>query len=105
VDVPVLGVVENMSVWCCPNCGHVAPIFGAGGGERMAVDYDVPLLGQLPLDLRIREETDGGTPTVAVDPDLPISVLYREIARKVAGRLSVQARNKSIAFPQIVIQG
>ena len=103
VEVPVLGIVENMSVYCCPNCGHVAPIFGTGGGARMADDYAVPLLGQLPLDLRIREESDHGTPTVMAEPESSIALLYREIARKLAGRLSVQARNKSISFPQIVI--
>jgi len=104
VEVPVLGIVENMAVHVCSNCGHAEHIFGAGGGERMARDYEVPLLGALPLDIRIREQADGGTPTVAADPDSALSQTYREIARNAAARLSVQAKNKSIGFPNIVIQ-
>ena len=87
VDIPVLGVVENMATFCCPNCGHETPIFGSGGGERIAQEFDTPLLGRLPLDLRIREEADGGTPTVARDPDGPIAAIYREAARHMAARL------------------
>ena len=104
VDVPVLGIVENMAVHVCSNCGHSEHVFGAGGGQRMAAQYDVPLLGSLPLDIRIREQADAGTPTVAVDPDSPLSLVYRDIARRTAARLSVQARNKAIAFPNIVMQ-
>jgi len=104
VEVPVLGIVENMAVHVCSNCGHAEHIFGAGGGERMAQQYGVPLLGSLPLDLRIREQADGGNPTVAAEPDSAIAATYREIARKAAGRLSMQARNKAIAFPSIVVQ-
>jgi ATP-binding protein involved in chromosome partitioning len=104
VEVPVLGIVENMAVHVCSNCGHAEHIFGEGGGERMARQYDVPLLGSLPLDLRIREQADGGNPTVAAEPDSAIAMAYREIARKAAGRLSMQARNKAIAFPSIVVQ-
>jgi ATP-binding protein involved in chromosome partitioning len=102
--VPVLGIVENMAVHVCSNCGHAEHIFGEGGGERMAKQYDVPLLGSLPLDLRIREQADGGNPTVVAEPDSAIAMAYRDIARKVAGRLSMQARNKAIAFPSIVVQ-
>ena len=104
VEVPVLGIVENMAVHVCGNCGHAEHIFGEGGGERMAKQYDVPLLGSLPLDLRIREQADGGNPTVVAEPDSQIAQAYREIARKAAGRLSMQARNKAIAFPSIVVQ-
>jgi ATP-binding protein involved in chromosome partitioning len=104
VEVPVLGIVENMAVHVCGNCGHAEHIFGAGGGERMAQQYGVPLLGSLPLDLRIREQADGGNPTVVAEPDSAIAMAYREIARKAAGRLSMQARNKAIAFPSIVVQ-
>ncbi len=104
VEVPVLGIVENMAVHVCSNCGHSEHVFGAGGGERMAAQYDVPLLGALPLDIRIREQADSGTPTVALDPESPLSLAYRDIARRTAGRLSVQARNKAIAFPNILIQ-
>ena len=68
VNVPVLGVVENMSVHVCSNCGHVEHLFGAGGGARMAAQYGVELLGELPLDARVREEADGGAPTVVAAP-------------------------------------
>ena len=104
VAVPVLGVVENMSTHVCSNCGHEEPIFGTGGGERMANEYGVALLGRLPLDIRIREESDSGQPTVIAEPGSNIAATYREIGRKVAARLSRQARNKSIGFPNIVIQ-
>jgi ATP-binding protein involved in chromosome partitioning len=104
VDVPVLGIVENMAMHTCSNCGHSEHIFGAGGGERMAQQYGVPLLGSLPLDIRIREQADGGTPTVVADPDGAAAQAYRAIARHAAGRLSVRARNKSIQFPSIVIE-
>jgi ATP-binding protein involved in chromosome partitioning len=104
VEVPVLGIVENMTTHICSNCGHEEPIFGAGGGARMAEQYGVPLLGSLPLDIRIREQTDGGRPTVIAEPDSAIAARYREIARMAAGRLALQARNKSIQFPNIVIQ-
>ena len=104
VDVPVLGIVENMAVHVCSNCGHAEHIFGAGGGERMAAQYGVQLLGSLPLDIGIREQADSGAPSVVSQPDSAIAATYREIARKVAGKLSMQARNKSIAFPNIVIQ-
>jgi ATP-binding protein involved in chromosome partitioning len=104
VEVPVLGIVENMAVHVCSNCGHAEHVFGEGGGERMAAQYGVPLLGSLPLDIRIREQADSGRPTVVAEPDSAIAATYREIARKTAAHLSLQARNKSIAFPSIVIQ-
>jgi ATP-binding protein involved in chromosome partitioning len=104
VEVPVLGIVENMAIHICSQCGHAEHIFGAGGGERMADEYHVPLLGSLPLDIHIREQADGGTPTVAADPDGPITAAYRLIARKTAAQLSLRARSKSIQFPKIVIQ-
>ena len=104
VDVPVLGIVENMAVHVCSNCGHAEHIFGAGGGEKMAAQYGVQLLGSLPLDIAIREQADSGAPTVVSHPESAIARTYREIARNAAGKLSMQARNKSIAFPNIVIQ-
>jgi ATP-binding protein involved in chromosome partitioning len=104
VDVPVLGVVENMAMHCCSKCGHIEHIFGAGGGERMARECGVDLLGSLPLDIRIREETDGGRPTVVAEPDGTIAQIYRAIARGMAARLALRARNKSISFPNIVIE-
>jgi ATP-binding protein involved in chromosome partitioning len=104
VEVPVLGIVENMSIHICSNCGHEEPIFGEGGGQRMADQYNVDLLGQLPLDIRIREETDGGKPTVVAEPDSRIAQIYREIARKTAAKLSLQAKDYAAKFPTIVIQ-
>lgn len=104
VEVPVLGIVENMAIHVCSKCGHAEHIFGEGGGERMAAQYGVPLLGALPLDIRIREQADGGEPTVAKDPCSDLSQRYREIARRAAGRLSLQARNKAFGFPKIVVQ-
>jgi ATP-binding protein involved in chromosome partitioning len=104
VNVPVLGIVENMALHTCSHCGHTEHIFGAGGGEAMARQYDVPLLGALPLDIRIREQADGGVPTVAADPHGAVAGLYAAIARKAAAQLSLRARNKAMTFPKIVIQ-
>jgi ATP-binding protein involved in chromosome partitioning len=105
VEVSVLGVVENMATHVCSNCGHEEHIFGQGGGARMAEQYDVPYLGSLPLDIRIREQTDGGNPTVAAMPDSELAARYREIARNTAGRLSRLPRNKSLGLGKIVVQG
>jgi ATP-binding protein involved in chromosome partitioning len=104
VEVPVLGIVENMSIHICSKCGHEEHIFGEGGGQRMSEEYDVDFLGALPLDLRIREETDSGKPTVVAEPDSRISQIYREIARRAAAKLSLQAKNYAAKFPKIVIQ-
>ncbi len=93
VDIPVLGVVENMAVHVCSQCGHAEHLFGAGGGERIAREYAVPLLGALPLDIRIREQADGGKPTVAADPDGPLAALYLDCARRMA--LTLHRRNVS----------
>ena len=87
VDIPVLGVVENMSLYECPKCGELSHLFGAGGGERVAAEFGVPLLGELPLATAIREQADGGTPTVAADPDGVNGRLYRDAARHMAARL------------------
>lgn len=103
VEVPVLGIVENMATHICSNCGHEEHIFGTGGGQSMAEQYDVPLLGALPLDIRIREQADGGHPTVAADPDSDVAARYREVARNTAARLSLSARNKNIGFPKIQV--
>jgi ATP-binding protein involved in chromosome partitioning len=104
VDVKVLGVVENMSTHICSKCGHEEHIFGAGGGARMADENKVPFLGSLPLDITIREQADGGNPTVAADPNGRIAKIYRDIARRVAAKLSTQAKDFSAKFPKIVIQ-
>ena len=105
VEVPVLGIVENMATHVCSNCGHEEHIFGLGGGARMAEQYGVPYLGSLPLDIRIREQADGGTPTVVAMPGSDLAARYREIARNAAGRLSRQPRNKSLGLGKIVVQG
>jgi len=104
VNVPVLGVVENMSIHICSSCGHEEHIFGTGGGEQMSEDYDVDFLGALPLDIGIREQADGGKPTVIANPDSRISEIYREIARRVTAKLSLQGKDHSSKFPNIVIE-
>ncbi len=104
VEVPVLGIVENMSIHICSNCQHEEHIFGEGGGVRMAEQHDVDFLGALPLDIRIREETDGGKPTVVAEPESRISLIFREIARKTAAKLALQAKDYAAKFPNIVIQ-
>ena len=87
VEIPVIGVVENMSTHICSQCGHEEHIFGEGGGQRMAEEYGLPYLGALPLDIRIREDTDGGKPTVVADPDGAIAKVYKDIARRAAGTI------------------
>ena len=104
VQVPVLGVIENMSTHICSRCGYEEPVFGMGGGAEMARRYEVALLGQLPLDISIREGADNGRPTVAAEPESVIAMNYREIARRAAGRLAVEARDYSAKFPKIVIE-
>ncbi len=104
VEVPVLGIVENMSIHICSECGHAEHIFGEGGGTRMAEEYGVDFLGALPLDITIREQADGGHPSVAAMPDSKVSEIYRQIARKTAAKLATKAKDHSAAFPSIVIQ-
>ena len=104
VNIPILGVVENMAIHRCSSCGHEEHIFGAGGGERMAQEYGVTLLGQLPLDIRIREQVDSGNPTVVSDPGSAAAQAYRGIARKVGVKIAEKAQDYSGAFPKIVIQ-
>jgi len=104
VSVPVLGIVENMSVHVCAQCGHVEHVFGTGGGARMAAQYGVRLLGELPLDAHIREETDGGRPTVAAAPDSARARFYFQMARRTAAALSQRVRDRSTVFPKIVVE-
>jgi ATP-binding protein involved in chromosome partitioning len=104
VEVPVLGIVENMSIHICSKCGHEEHIFGSGGGQSMSDQYGIDLLGSLPLDIHIREETDSGKPTVVAQPESRITEMYREIARKTAAKLSLQAKDYAAKFPRIVIQ-
>ena len=104
VEVPVLGIVENMSIHICSQCGHEEPIFGEGGGQRMAEEYGVDFLGALPLDINIRVNADSGHPSVADDPDSKASHIYRDIARRTAAKLSLKQKDYSAKFPNIVIQ-
>lgn len=99
VDITVLGVVENMAQHICSNCGHTEHIFGEGGGARMAAQYDTTLLAQLPLDRRIREQTDSGVPTVVADPDGELAGYYREMARHTAARLALGPRVADTRIP------
>ncbi|MFN7136830.1 MAG: iron-sulfur cluster carrier protein ApbC [Thermomonas sp.] len=95
VGIAVLGLVENMAVHVCRQCGHAEHVFGAGGGERMAARYDVPLLGALPLELAIREQGDAGVPLVAALPQSPAAQAYREAARALLARLQQQPALRS----------
>ena len=104
VEVRVLGVVENMSVHVCSSCGHVEHVFGSGGGARMAAQYGVELLGELPLDMRIREEADGGRPTVVADPSSARAQAYFALARRTAARLATLNRDYSHKFPKITVE-
>jgi ATP-binding protein involved in chromosome partitioning len=104
VGVPIVGIVENMSVHICSKCGNAEAIFGEGGAAKMCADYKVPFLGGLPLDIRIREQTDAGRPTVIADPDGKIAQIYREIARRTAVFVAEKAEDFSSKFPNIVIQ-
>jgi ATP-binding protein involved in chromosome partitioning len=104
VNVPILGIVENMSIHVCSNCGHEEHIFGEGGAQRMSGDYGVDLLGQLPLDIRIREQADSGRPTLVSDPDSAASRIYKEVARKAAAKIAMKKRDYGGAFPKIVVQ-
>ncbi len=103
VGVPILGIVENMAVYHCPNCGHTEHIFGADGGRRMATKHGVDYLGGLPLSLSIREQADSGRPTVVADPDSDIAASYRQIARTVAVKIAQQAKDFSAKFPTIQV--
>ena len=104
VNVPVLGVVENMSMHICSNCGHEEAIFGQGGGAAMAKKNEIELLGSLPLDIHIREFADSGRPTVVADPDGRATEIYKSIARKMAAKLALKGKDYSSKFPNIVIQ-
>jgi ATP-binding protein involved in chromosome partitioning len=104
VGVPIVGIIENMSTYVCPNCGHEEHIFGSGGGEKMCKEYGVEFLGSLPLNLSIREQADAGRPTVVADPDGAISAIYKTIARQVAIRVASLSKDMSSKFPNIVVQ-
>lgn len=103
VGVPILGIVENMAVYCCPNCGHTEHIFGADGGRRMAEQFKVDYLGALPLTMAIREQADSGCPTVVAAPDSEVTGLYKAVARTVAIKIAQKAKDFSAKFPTITV--
>ena len=104
VAVPVLGVIENMSTYVCSSCGHEEAVFGSGGGEKMARDFDIEMLGQLPLSRQIREQADSGRPTVVAEPESSAAEAYRLAARRVIARLARQGKDYSSKFPKIVVE-
>ncbi len=104
VGIPILGIVENMSTHTCSQCGHTEPIFGTGGGERMCKDYQVEFLGALPLDIKIREHTDNGKPSVVAEPDGKIAETYRLIARRIAVKVAESAEDHSELFAKIIME-
>jgi len=104
VNVPVLGIVENMSMHICSECGHEEAIFGSGGGVAMAEKNNIELLGSLPLDIHIRQNADSGRPTVVADPDGRATEIYKEIARKMSAKLALKSKDYSSKFPNIVVQ-
>ena len=103
VGVPILGIVENMAVHVCTQCGHAEHIFGEGGGKRMADEYSMDYLGALPLDMQIRLQADSGTPTVVADPDGEVAQIYKQVARTVAVKIALQAKDFSSKFPTITV--
>jgi ATP-binding protein involved in chromosome partitioning len=103
VGVPILGIVENMAVHVCENCGHVEHIFGEEGGKRLAEEYKMDYLGALPLNLSIRVQADSGRPTVVSDPDGEIAGLYKQVARRVAVKIAERAKDFSSKFPSIAL--
>jgi ATP-binding protein involved in chromosome partitioning len=104
VGVPIVGIIENMSTYVCPSCGHEEHIFGTGGGQKMCNDYGADFLGALPLNLSIRQQADAGCPTVVADPDGAISAIYKTIARQVAIKVASLSKDMSSKFPNIVVQ-
>jgi ATP-binding protein involved in chromosome partitioning len=103
VNIPILGIIENMSTHICSDCGHIEEIFGKGGGQEIAGNNDTNFLGALPLQLDIRTDVDEGTPTVIKNPESTAALIYHEIARKTAATLSLQSETTG-AFPDITIE-
>ncbi|MDE2504908.1 MAG: iron-sulfur cluster carrier protein ApbC, partial [Burkholderiales bacterium] len=103
VGVPILGIVENMAVYRCPSCGHSEHIFGAEGGSRMAAEYGVDYLGGLPLTLSIREQADAGRPSVVSDPESEIAATYKAVARRIAVKIALKAKDYTSKFPTISV--
>jgi ATP-binding protein involved in chromosome partitioning len=103
VGIPILGIVENMSIHICSKCGHAEHIFGSGGGDRMAKDYEVEMLGALPLAMAIREQMDGGKPTVEAEPEGAATQIYKTIARRIAVKVAEKAKDHTSKFPSIKV--
>jgi ATP-binding protein involved in chromosome partitioning len=103
VGVPILGIVENMAVHVCTNCGHIEHIFGADGGKKMAENYQMDYLGALPLNMQIRLQADNGKPTVVADPDGEVAGIYKSVARQVAIKIAAKAKDFSAKFPTITV--
>jgi ATP-binding protein involved in chromosome partitioning len=103
VGVPILGIVENMAVHVCSNCGHAEHIFGEGGGKRYAEEKEIDYLGALPLALHIREQADSGKPTVIADPESEAAKIYRSVARQVAIKIAAKSKDFSAKFPTISV--
>ena len=101
--VPILGIVENMAVHVCSNCGHVEHIFGADGGKKMAAQYGMDYLGALPLAMQIRLQADSGQPTVVAEPEGEVAQIYKKVARDVAAKIARQSKDFSAKFPTIAI--
>ncbi|MBA2484253.1 MAG: P-loop NTPase, partial [Nitrosomonas sp.] len=104
VGIPIFGIVENMSTHICSHCGHTENIFGTGGGEKLCKDYDVDFLGALPLDIKIREQTDIGVPSVVAEPSGKIAQTYRVIAQRLAIKVAEAAEDHSEAFAKIIME-
>ena len=104
VDVPIFGVIENMSTHICTSCGHEEAIFGSHGAQKMAQEYKLSVLGEIPLEMAIRELADSGPPTVVAQPESTTAKRYQSIALKIAGKLSVKKKDFSAAFPNIVVE-
>lgn len=104
VDVPIFGIIENMSTHVCSNCGHEEAVFGSHGAAKMAAEYGLEVLGEIPLEMAIREQADSGTPTVVAAPDSATAIKYRDVALRVAGKLSAKKKDFSSKFPNIVVE-
>jgi ATP-binding protein involved in chromosome partitioning len=103
VGVPILGIVENMAVHVCTQCGHIEHIFGADGGKKMAENYQMDYLGALPLNMQIRLQADNGKPTVVADPDGEVAGIYKSVARQVAIKIAAKSKDFSAKFPTITV--
>ncbi|MQG02088.1 MAG: Mrp/NBP35 family ATP-binding protein, partial [SAR202 cluster bacterium] len=104
VNVPILGIVENMSAHICSSCGHEDQIFGAAGGKRLSEQYGLPFLGSVPLDTGIMKNTDEGDPSVVSEPESPVAASYRDIALRASGELAASGKDYSRLFPTISVK-